>query len=159
MSTANREHAQRLVQDAKALAHRRRACLVASVALAASATISAARKTLAEAADLPPAVIATALEVIDHLDRDTAPPSAAASAEGLAAAVALLGAQLQQIGLTQEDLIEEVPIASVLRTLVVVTVALMRAVIPEEAAWLLRTLGAGAVEITSMRGDTDERGK
>jgi hypothetical protein len=63
----NEELAAQLVTEAHAAAARRRALLTASVALASTLTVAAARKTLTKTDDLPPAVIADAIRILDTM--------------------------------------------------------------------------------------------
>jgi hypothetical protein len=75
-----------------------------------------------------------------------------ATAEGVAAAVALLVAEMQGSGaLLQESIIEDVTSPVVLRSLVVLAAAVLRAVTDDEGAAVLRSIGEGAVEITVRR--------
>jgi hypothetical protein len=66
MSTTNDELAQQLAGQAREAARKRRALLVASVALSSTQTIAAARRELADY-DGPAAVIADALAALDEL--------------------------------------------------------------------------------------------
>jgi hypothetical protein len=75
-----------------------------------------------------------------------------ATAEGAAAVVALLTAELEaEAPLSQERLIEDVPAAVVLRSLVMFAAALLRAVTDDQGAVVLRSIGEGAVEIAATR--------
>jgi hypothetical protein len=63
----NEQLAERLTEEAQAASQHRRALLTASVALASTTTLAAARKVLAETDDLPPRVIGAALAILDTL--------------------------------------------------------------------------------------------
>jgi hypothetical protein len=77
---------------------------------------------------------------------------ATASAEGVSVAVALVTACGQDIAeLSQADIIGDVPAADVVRSLVVLTAAVLRALTPDEGERLLRSVGQSSAEIAAAR--------